>query len=175
MSLSISEDSSSFPFQDTTESSPPRTSETLESAELSRPQEKGLGNDEAHTENEANAETVEKPTEEPLVEGQQPETVQVVDLSEENRDEGDHGSAGEENQCAAGEENQGDTGTAPVRVEGIQVEAPNTQQPQTQDNAVARVTLTKHRSKEDLELLKQTDPVSYLNAIIESKSSSDAS
>ena len=63
-----------------------------------------------------------------------------------------------------------------VRVEGNQVEAPITQQPQTQDNVVARaVTSTKHRSKEDLELLKQTDPVSYLNAIIESKSSSDAS
>ena len=170
MSFSISEDSSSFLSQDTTESSPPRTSETLESAELSRPQEKGLENDEAHTErNAANAETVEKPAEDPQPEEQQPKEIQVVDLSEENRDEGNHSNAGEEDQGAAGEENQGDAGeghhddagTVAVRVEGNQGEATVTQQPQTQDNAVARaVTSTKHRSKEDVELLKQTDPVS---------------
>ena len=142
----------------------------MDSAELSRPQEKDLAND------EANAETAEQPTEDPQTEEQQPKEIQVVDLSEENRDEGDRGEAGEEDQGDAGERDHDDAGTAAVRVEESQVEANATQQPQPQDNAAAKVvTSTKHRSKEDLELLKQTDPVSYLNAIIESKSSSDAS
>ena len=166
-----------------------------------------LGNDEAHTEHEANAETVEKTTEEPMAEETQPETVPVVDLSSEENPEGRDQGNGEENQDAVDEEHQGGTGeehqgdaseepqndagegpqgdvneepqvdasTASVQVEEQPNEALSIQQPQAQDNTVARVTSSKHRSKEDLEILKQTDPVSYLNAIIESKSSSDTS
>ena len=188
-------------FQDTTESSPPRTSETLESADLSRPQEKDLGNDEAHSENEANAETVEKTTEEPMVEETQPETVPVVVLSSEENPEGRDQGNGEENQDAVDEEHEGGTGeehqddaseepqndagerpqgevneeprvdasTASVQVEEQPNEALSIEQPPVQDNTVARVTSSKHRSKEDLEILKRTDPISYLNAIVESK------
>ena len=112
MSLSNLEDSSSSFFQETTESSAPRTSETLDSAELSRPQEKDLANDEANAEtNEANAETEEQQTED-----QQPKEIQVVDLSEEQHDEGDHA----------------DAGTAEVQVEDSHVEADAAKQLQPQ-------------------------------------------
>ena len=71
---------------------------------------------------EANSETEE----------QQPKESQVVDLSEEQHDEGDHA----------------DAGTAELQVKESHVDANATQQLQPQDNAAVKVTTsTKHKSK----------------------------
>ena len=96
---------------------------------------------------EANAEAEE----------QQPKETQVVDLTEEQHGKGDHV----------------DVGTIELQVKESHVDANATQQLQPQANAAVRVTTsTKPKSKEDLALLKQTDPIGYLNAIIESRGSS---
>ena len=90
-------------------------------------------------------------------EEQEPKETQVVDLTEEQHDEEDHV----------------DAGTTEPHVEESHVDADATEQPQPQATAaVGTTTSTKPKSKEDLALLKQTDPIGYLNAIIESRENS---